>query len=112
MKMHLSNRYASLKWLEGGELKHISGLNLYKKPKSIILVKDYGNTILIEMEFPSLSWNGDKNQSVCIRRMIPKALLAIEEVMLVCAASGEPIYGSFISGRISDAEAFAEFVWR
>lgn len=94
---HLSSDYDNLSSFEGHKLVLIDGLDLYNMPDSITFLKDYGNAILIKVE-----WNNKRS----FRRYIQKSSLAIGEVKLVSEVDGTHLWGSTISRYVEDREVF------
>lgn len=102
-RLHMSNDYACLRYLEGAELRIVAGVHLDAEPYEAILVKDYPKTILIRMKFVKSIWGNQPPRYVML--MIPKASLAVKHVWLEVAETGETLHGRAIAPKLlSDSE--------
>lgn len=103
-RMHLSNNYADLRYLEGAKLRILSGVRLEAEPEEVVLVKDYPQTVLIRMKFVKSDW-GLTIPPRYVMLMIPKASLAVKDVWMELAETGEALHGRAIAPELlSDAD--------
>lgn len=105
-RMHLSNCYHNLTYLTGAKLEILYGVDLYAKPEEVTFLADYPTTILIEMKFVKDLWNPINPKPRYVKRMIPKAALAVGDVKLMCVDTNEHLYGdTIVSKWLTDEEA-------
>ena len=95
-RLHMSNNYTCLRYLEGAKLRILSGVHLEAEPEEVILVKDYPNTVLVRMKFVKSDW-GLTLPPRYVNLMIPKASLAVKHVWLEVAETGEALHGRAIA---------------
>ncbi|MBR3243731.1 MAG: hypothetical protein IKF90_13725 [Parasporobacterium sp.] len=100
---HMSNRYDSLRYLEGAEVKLISGIRCEESPDEVIIVKDYPKTVLIRMRFTRSIW-GLQIPPRYIYQMVAKASMACGDVRMK-TLEGDPLYGDGITAILTDEEA-------
>lgn len=103
-RLHMSNKYTSLRYLEGAKLRILGGVHLEAEPEEVELVKDYPKTILIRMKFVKSDW-GLTIPPRYVMLMIPKASLAVKHVWMELAETGQPLHGRAIAPELlSDAD--------
>ena len=51
--------YKDLKWLWGREVELYGDVILYALPSKIVMIRDYPNTMLLEMTFKGSEWGAD-----------------------------------------------------
>ena len=106
-RMHMSNNYKTLKYLEGSPVQLVSGITSFWRPEETIILKDYPDTVLIQMKYKRSHW-GLNLPSRYVRQLVPKASLAVGDVKLK-TMDGQPLYGEGITSYISSADA--DFKW-
>ena len=97
-RRHMCKRYASLRYLEGSEVRLLSGITCCQPPDEVVIVKDYPDTVLIRMRFTKSLW-GLHIPPRYINQMLAKASMACGDVKLK-TMEGEPLYGQGIAPHI------------
>ena len=106
-RMHMSNSYKSLAWLEGQRVQFLDGISMFWPPEETIVLKDYPDTVLLQFKYKRSSW-GFNLPPRYTRVQVSKASLAVGDVKLK-TMDGAPLYGEAITGYISSADA--DFEW-
>ncbi len=94
-RQHLSDHYDRLSYLEGADIRILSGIDTSLPPEKVTIVKDLGRNLLLELTFVKSIWGLNIPQR-SYKRMVLKQAIACGDVKLA-TMDGYPINVSHIT---------------
>ena len=113
---YMTTDYKTLDWLEGAQIDILRGANVlcqYRTPERAEIIKDYERTLLIEMTFIKSEWGKKYNMPRKIQTQIPKASMAVGDIVLKVKSNGMYLTGEEITSFNPNVESFKvnELLW-
>lgn len=113
VKPFMTNNYYDLSYLIGEQLEILRGgmvLCQHRLPEKAEIIKDYGKTVLLEMTFIKSEWGAKYNIPRKIRKLIPKASMAVGDIIFKIKSSGVLQRSQIIRGNLlKDTFALVEY---